>query len=167
MNSVWIKNISHIHSWSKWTHECIFEFNGSFQNGSPVYKYRELTNTYSCEEWLLAKKEDGDWRMINDYGDSWPWGKKNTDRYPDVKTLDPIWISPWKDNFNEAFLKIDHLLSFINVNRENKNYISGCISEYRKEILFLLLIFRRADVNFPVEMVLTIMSFLRVCEKRF
>ena len=184
---VFFKNISHIHKWKIEDYEYTLSFSGFFQNGSPVYKYREITNVCRCrvryfsyEEgeyldesyvkvcecfdnlYIISKEKSGMWSKKKGKGNYIM--SEDKDLYPDTNAFVFLYDIKRKVQFDEAFGKIDFLLDFINVNSDFKNYLPGSINKYKNEILYFILFFRRINSKFPLEMILTVMSFLRNCE---
>ena len=158
---VWIKYIDHIHGWrySTATRKVELSFAKKFMNGSPVYRYHVYDEKCFCldEEceciniWYNLEVEDKTWLMTDCSGSGWFWDIHNpeTDRYPPLsKDMREVVDFRFQDQFKYAFDKIDKMLSFKNGN-----------------VIFKILAYiRRINDNFPVEMVMHILSFLRVCE---
>lgn len=173
---VWKDNIREIH---KWTNEsgrvCIFRFTGDFKWNSPIYGYisyggnpesdpTDCRITTAILEIYGPGANDRDWAYCDrSWGNGWHWGNRNpdNDRYPLFDSL----CGFTNQGFQIAFNKIDRLVSFIDVNPDFRGYDKTKELEF-KDLIFLLLLCSKRIVPLPIEMAMTIVSFIRICELR-
>ncbi len=173
---VWKDNIKHIHIWK--TPQCTpetLEFSGEFKDDSPIYTYTigrfhqrpYGTGVYYREDIhslkLIGFDNERDWEWVDQYGNSFYYSTQNpkSDRYPSSGAIQIF----TNQKFQVAFDKIDRLLSFIDINSEFKGYDKKKELEFKGLIFFVLVCIRRTTL-FPIEMVMNILSFIRICELR-
>lgn len=169
---VWEKYIKHIHTWEKYGRIYTLSFSGDFVDGAPLYTCHEKNERCICfnaaalglrpEDMWDAKcecidwtwyleywEEEKDWIYCDSPGSGWFWAypDPNNNRYPGFDD----WRFGSAKDFKVAFDKIDQLVSFVSEN------------EHKGLILLLTLCIRRYT-DFPIEMVLHILRFIRVCE---
>ena len=178
---VWINNIRLIYEWTHDEIDSTFSFSGYFEHDFPVYVYHEKHKGVDAHDYVyklgIYGTDDDDedkhrvwkhWMMFQrDSGWSWDGENPKSDRYPPLsEELRCLVEHDFREQFQVAFDRIDHVLSFLNINAESKNYNRSSEKDFRNIISLLLLSVRRISSNFPIEMVMSILSFVRICELR-
>lgn len=161
---VWDMYIGKLNMWHTYYGECSLRYNGTFKNGSPVYLVTQISDYPTLDEFnlysfVVYRDLDGLWKEHDVESDKYVsvFGSGGV-RYPNPETIRYVVDNMDERCYKEGFEKVEKLLSYPNLKTIEKDY---------REVIYYVLLCIQRYIHFPIEMIVHIMSFMRVCENEF